>query len=86
MNCTRNKVSDRLFYYHQQDLRHLRARFRNIDIDMPNGLLNRMSRESLARGLVAHELGEKAVDDYFALVKVWNECRAFVEYGVEMPS
>lgn len=76
------KVSQRLFYYNMQDLKHLRARYRNVDVDIPGGLLNQMKRERLARGMVEHELGTKVVDAYFEQVKEWDQMRAFVEYGV----
>jgi len=78
------QISQRLFYYHQQDLKHLRARYRNVDVDLPGGLLNSMNRKSLARGMVTSEFGEKAVDAYLEQVKEWDEMRAFVEYGVSV--
>lgn len=77
-----NKIGARFFYFFRMDIKRLRSKFRNIDIDVPSSFIQKMNRIDLVRLLVINELGKKAVEAYEQYVRRCDEGRAFIEYGV----
>jgi hypothetical protein len=71
-----------MFYFSRKDLRTLRAKVRYVDEDISNSIILKMSRKELVRKLVEHEVGQETLDNYQETCKVWDEIKAFVEYGV----
>ena len=78
-----NRISDRLFYYTQTDLKELRSRYRRTNEDVPTTLIIKAPRKFLIEKLIEHEFDEDEVQEYRRRCKEWDEMRAFVEYGVE---
>lgn len=64
------------------DIKRLRSKFRNIDIDVSNSFIAKMERKDLVRQLVINEQGIEAVEAYDQHIRKIDEGRAFLEYGV----
>ena len=79
---TNQHVSERMFYFSRKDLRALRAKVRYVDEDISNFLILKMTRKELVQKLVQHEVGQESFDGYNEQCRVWDEAKAFVEYGV----
>jgi len=78
------KIAERISFYNFMDLRTLRSKYRNINLDITQGMLVRTDRKVIARRLVAEEVGLEPVQEYFKQVAIWDEMKAYVEKGVEL--
>ena len=71
------KISERMFYFAQMDIKTLRARYRNVNEDIPYGIVATASRDVIIRGLACHEFGFEfgfdVVDDYIKMTKIWDQ-------------
>lgn len=74
-----NQISDRALHLHLHDLRNLRGRYRNLNVDTPTVTIQKMQRKDLVNCILREEFGRDNLKLYMDQVQVWEECRKFVE-------
>lgn len=67
-----NRISRRKFYLARKDLKELRGKYRNINKDLPNGMILSASRRVMIDAIVRNEFEDAPVDAYNSLAAEWR--------------
>lgn len=67
-------VSRVMFHYHLKDLRTLRNKYFRLFQASPG--VGKVSKDFIVTSIARHELGDKVVDEYLAMVKQQKEFEA----------
>lgn len=71
------KISQRAFDLSREDLRTLRGKYRNIELDIPNSLIQKMNRDDLVKCLLRSQFDQDDLKRYIEQTQIWSECERF---------